>query len=112
MSINSLLIAPEEKMALMEIQRNLIADFGVDELVAFGSGVKTETMEGSVLDLLALTEKPVTPQEKQAIKDLVSNVNLTYHTNFTVLIFDKATWEVWSGQTLYQEVKKDGIQIW
>jgi hypothetical protein len=112
MSIEKLFITNEEKSALEEIQKNLITEYGVEELVAFGSGVKSEALDGVVPDLLALTAKPVTPQEKQAMFDLVTKVNLDYHTSFTILVFDRATWEVWAGQTFYQEVKKDGLQIW
>jgi hypothetical protein len=112
MGIEKLLITIEEKTALEEIQKNLITEYGVEELVAFGSGVKSEAIDGVVPDLLALTTKPVTPQEKQAMLDLVAKVNLNYHTNFIMLVFDRATWDVWSGQTFYQEVKKDGLQIW
>lgn len=112
MSIENLFISHDEKSALAEIQKNLIADFGVEELVAFGSGVKDAAIEGMVPDLLALTGKPVTTQEKQAIMKLVTAVNLNYQTHFTILVFDRATWEVWAGQTLYQEVKRDGMQIW
>ena len=112
MSIEKLHISSVEKIALLEIQKVLIADHGVGELVAFGSGVKSEADEGAVPDLLALTEKPATPQAKQAMLEAVAKVNQVFNTNFTVLVFDKATWEIWAGQTLYQEVKRDGIQIW
>jgi hypothetical protein len=112
MGIEKLLITMEEKSALVEIQKNFIADYGVEELVAFGSGVRSEATRGGVPDLLALTAKPMSPQNKQAMLDLVAKVNLEYHTSYTVLVFDKATWEIWAGQTLYQEIKKDGLQIW
>jgi hypothetical protein len=112
MGIEKLLISVEEKSALMEIQKSLIADYGVEELIAFGPGVKREADEGRSPDLLALTAKPVSPQRKQEILDLVAKINLEYHTRFTMLVFDKATWEVWAGQTLYQEIQKDGLQIW
>jgi hypothetical protein len=112
MGIEKLFISMEEKSALVEIQKGLIADHGVEELVAFGSGVKMEAIEGGVPDLLALTAKPMTPQHKQAILGLVAKINLDYHTHFTMLVFDKATWEIWAGQNLYQEVKRDGLQIW
>jgi hypothetical protein len=112
MGIEKLFISAEEKLALMEIQKSLIADYGVEELVAFGSGVKTEAVEGRAPDLLVLTPSPVTAQQKQNMLDLVAKINLEYHTHFTMLIFDKATWEIWAGQNLYQEIKKDGIRIW
>ena len=112
MGIEKLFITMEEKSALVEIQKSLIGDYGVEKLVAFGSGIKSEAMEGEVPDLLALTAKPVTPQEKQSLLDRVAKVNQDYHTKYTVLVFDKLTWEAWAGQTLYQEIKRDGIQIW
>ncbi|MGE5605412.1 MAG: hypothetical protein ACM3YE_06950 [Bacteroidota bacterium] len=112
MSIEKLLITTEKKSALTEIQKILITEYGVVELVAFGPGVKSEAAEGTVPELLALTENPVSFQERQAIMDMVAGINQKYNTSFTLLVFDKATWEVWAGQTLYQEVKRDGLQIW
>lgn len=112
MGIERLFITMKEKSALMEIQKRLIADFGVEKLVAFGSGVKSEPAEGGVPDLLALTTTPVSARDKQSMLDLVAKVNLDYKTNFMMLVFDKATWEIWAGQNLYQEIKKEGIQIW
>jgi hypothetical protein len=112
MGIEKLMISIEEKSALVELQKNLITDYGVEELVAFGSGVKEEAAQGGAPDLLALTAKPVTAQLKQAMLDLLAKINQDFHTHFNMLIFDKATWEIWAGQNLYQEIKKDGVQIW
>ncbi len=116
MGIEKLFISMEEKSALVELQKNLITDFGVEELIAYGAGVKEgngnkKTNEG-VLDLLALTAEPVTSQHKQAMLDLLAQINQDFHTSFTLLIFDKVTWENWAGQNLYQEIKKEGVQIW
>ncbi len=112
MSIENLLISSNEKLALSALQKSLIADYGVEEIVAFGSGVKSVPIDGTYPDLLALTDKPVVSQQKQAMMELVASINRTYNTNFNILVFDRDTWEVWAGQTLYMEVKREGIQIW
>lgn len=111
MGINNLFISSETKQALSELQQRLIADFGVEELVVFGSGVKNEATEKADPDLLALTAKLIPTQEKQAILKLVSDINLAHQTGIRIMVFDRATWEIWSGQTLYQEVARDGVWI-
>ncbi|HBF39516.1 MAG TPA: hypothetical protein DDW50_19630 [Firmicutes bacterium] len=97
MGIEKLFISMEEKSALVELQKNLITDYGVEELVAFGSGVK----EGSGNEMTY-----------GGIPDLLAKINQDFHSRFTMLIFDKVTWENWAGQNLYKEIKKDGVQIW
>jgi hypothetical protein len=109
MGISNLSVTSEEKQALTAIQQRLIADYGVEELVVFGAGVKSEPTGDKDPDLLALTGKHVSLPEKQAIMNVVSEINQAHGTSIRIMVFDKATWEIWSGQILYQEVARDGV---
>lgn len=112
MAINNLFISDNAKNALMEIQKRLLANFDVEELVVFGNGVKKEAADGSEPDLLVITKEQVGLDQKQLMKDLVAGINDSFGTSFKLMIFDRDTWEVWSGQSVYQEVTRDGVAIW
>lgn len=112
MAINNLFISDNAKNALMEIQKRLLADFDVEELVVFGNGVKKEAADGYEPDLLVITKEQVGLDQKQSMKDLAAGINDSFGTNFKLMIFDRDTWEVWSGQSVYQEVIREGVAIW
>lgn len=112
MAINNLFISDNAKNALLEIQKRLIVDFDVAELVVFGNGVKKEAGDGSDPDLLVITNEEVSLKQKQAMKALVAGINESFGTNIKLMVFDRDTWEVWSGQSVYQEVIRDGVAIW
>lgn len=112
MGINNLFISEKAKSALTEIQKHLIADFEIDELVVFGSGVKKEAVSDVDPDLLVITKDQVDPGQKEAMKDFVAKINHEYGAGFRLMVFDRKTWEVWSGQSLYQEVAREGVTIW
>lgn len=112
MGINNLFISEKAKTALTEIQKRLIADYEIEELVVFGAGVKKAAVDDGEPDLLAITKKQVSSNDKQAMKNLVAGVNDTFGTSFKLMVFDRATWEAWSGQSLYQEVIREGMAIW
>lgn len=112
MGINNLFISEKAKTALTEIQKCLIANFEIEELVVFGVGVRKATVDNSVPDLLVITKEQIGFQEKQLMNDLISGINNTFGANFKLMVFDKKTWEVWSGQSLYQEVTREGMPIW
>lgn len=112
MGISNLFISEKAKTALTEIQKRLIADFEVDELVVFGAGVKKASTDDSEPDLLVITKEQANFRQKQLMKDLLAEINEAFGTNFKLMIFDRNTWEVWSGQALYQEVNREGMAIW
>lgn len=112
MGIKSLFISEKAKSALTEIQKHLIADFEIDELVVFGAGVKEEAVGDVDPDLLVITKDQVDPAQKEAMKDFVARVNREYDAGFRLMVFDRKTWEVWSGQSLYLEVAREGMTIW
>lgn len=112
MGINNLFISDKAKTALIEMQKRLIADFEIEELVVFGSGVRKAAVDGSEPDLLVITKEQVSFSRKQIMKDLVVEINNTYGTDFKLMVFDRNTWEIWSGQSLYREVIQEGMAIW
>ena len=112
MGINNLFISDNAKTALTAIQKRLIAEFDVVEIIVFGNGVKKAAPDGQDPDLLIITKKQVSLDQKQSMNDLANSVNDSFNTNFKLMIFDKDTWENWSGESLYQEVSRDGVAIW
>ncbi len=112
MGINNLFISEKAKTALTEIQKHLIADFEIEELVVFGAGVKKAADEDVDPDILVITKEQVDFDEKQAMKKFVAGINDSFGTSFKLMVFDRNTWEVWSGQSLYQEVTREGMAIW
>jgi len=112
MGIKNLYISEKSKNALTEIQKRLIAEFDVEELVVFGAGVKEAAVDDSDPDLLVITKEELSHIQKKTVKELVDGINGEYGTNYRLMVFDRNTWEVWAGQSLYQEVIRDGVSIW
>jgi predicted nucleotidyltransferase len=113
LSINKLLLTPNEQIALKEAKKLLKSKFPVQELMVFGSVARGKATEESDLDLLVITRRPVSHVEKHAMSDLVFEINLSNGTNISILVVDRDTWKtgLWSVLPLYQEVVRDGVSL-
>jgi predicted nucleotidyltransferase len=101
-----------QHQALNELRGILSDEFAVQALVLYGSVARGEADEESDLDLLVVTDQPLTRVARhQKITDMVFEINLRYSTNISTLVVDRNSWEVGvvSVLPLKDEILKDGI---
>lgn len=102
-----------QRQALAEIRRRIDRRFLVDDMILFGSTVRGEAGPESDIDLLVLTNKPISRTERHQITDDVFEVNLAHNTNFSTLVVDNESWEHGSVSVLpiREEVIKEGVRV-
>jgi predicted nucleotidyltransferase len=113
MSKRSIKLSGKNQIALQKVKSDLMKVFKIKELIVYGSVARGEETVESDLDLLVITEEPVSHADKQFMSDIVFEVNLEYETNVSILIVDTETWEqgLWSVLPIYQEIARDGVSI-
>jgi predicted nucleotidyltransferase len=111
--IEDLSISSEQIQALKDLKRRLNDEFGIDELILYGSVARNQPDDESDIDLLVLTTKPLTRFERHKITDVVFEINLQYGTNFSTLVLDSGSWQAGpiSVLPLRDEIFKDGIML-
>lgn len=99
--------------ALAELKERVASSYPVVRFTLFGSAARGEMDEESDVDVLILTEKPLTWKERDAISDETFRINLRYDTNISVLIVDVHNWE--SGPSsvmpIREEIRREGIEL-
>lgn len=100
--------------ALLSLKRALFQrlDF-VDNIVLFGSVARGEADVESDIDLLVLTTRPVSYQERHQITATITDINLEYETNFSSIVVDRTAWE--SGPISHLPIKanieREGVPV-
>lgn len=101
------------QLALHEVATRLKSRFLVARLLLFGSVARGEATEDSDADVLVITQKRMSHEEKHAMVDVVFEVNLEYGSNISILVVDKQSWDAghWSLLALHDEVSREGIPL-
>ena len=87
-------LSPIENQALVALKRSLLRrlDF-VDRIVVFGSAARGEANAESDIDLLVLTGRSVSYDERHQITAVITDINLEFATNFSSIVVDRNSWE-------------------
>ena len=99
--------------ALEDLKRRITAHFTILEFILFGSVAREDTDKESDLDLLIITDRPLSCELRHQITDIVFEINLEYDTNISTLVVDQASWETGSFSILpiKEEIQKEGFSI-
>lgn len=111
--LEDITLTPNQSQALTEIRRRLAEQFDVDSVVLYGSITREQTDEESDIDLLILTQHPLTRPSRHKITDMVFEVNLRHATNFSTLVIDRTSWEEGpiSFLPLQAEILREGVAL-
>jgi predicted nucleotidyltransferase len=106
-------MTPEQQNALAEIKRRLSETFDITTIVLYGSFARGQADEESDVDLLVITDQPLTRFRRHEITNEVFEVNLQYDTNFSTLVVDRRSWEtgIVSVLPIHDEILRDGVQV-
>jgi len=113
MTLNRLL-SPIEHQALFALKESLLYDVEfVQEIFLFGSAARGEATDESDIDLLVLTSRPLSYNERHQITAATTDINLEYETTFSSLVVDRKAWE--QGAISYLPIKanieREGVPV-
>jgi predicted nucleotidyltransferase len=110
---NDLTLTKEQREAVLEAKKWLMKQFPVEMLVVFGSVARGEDDEESDLDLLVITSEVMTYRDRNAISDIIFEINYSYGTNISIVVVDAFSWNkgIYSLIPFYSEVQRDGVVV-
>ena len=103
-----------QQNALRELRARLLIELDfVESLTLFGSTARGTAQDGSDIDLLVLTSRPLDNRSRHIITDIQFDINLKYGTNFSSLVVATSEWEhgVVSVLPIKHAVVRDGIPV-
>jgi predicted nucleotidyltransferase len=106
-------LTSNQYQALTELRQRVGGICAIEQIILYGSVARGEADEESDLDLLLVTEQPLTRPVRHEITDVVFEVNLRYGTNISTLVIDRNSWEKGpvSVLPLRDEILKDGVVL-
>ncbi|SRR6056297_2737133 len=114
MTAKKLSLSSNQQLALKSLKNKLAReDYPIEEYIIFGSVARGNAEKGSDLDLLALSSQPISHRSKHKIYGIVTEINLKYDTNLSILLIDKYSWNngLYSVLSIKDEIKRDGVKF-
>jgi len=111
-TIDNLKLPKTEDQAIREASGQLKELFPVEAVILFGSMARKEHDQESDIDLLVLTTRPITWEERKAIIGALFDIQQKYQVIFSPLIVEKHDWEKGpiSLLPIHSEIEKDGVR--
>lgn len=109
--LNNLNINDQEKTAIIEASKILREKFRAKEVILFGSKARGDDDMESDIDLLVLTDEPVTWNERKTINDALYEIQLRYNVIISPLITTVSKWNegAFSVLPIYDEISAQGV---
>jgi predicted nucleotidyltransferase len=110
-TIDDLPIKHHERLAVIEAARLLKERFSAREVILFGSKARGDDDEESDIDLLILTSKRVSWDERKAINDALFDIELAHDVVISTLIATDAEWNEGTFPVLpiHHEISEHGV---
>jgi len=112
-NLGDLRISEPKRQAVLEADRRLKELFPVERLIVFGSAARGQADEGSDLDVMVITREPATHRMRNAMSDVIFEINLEYDTNLSIIVVDAKSWDagILTQTPLHAEVERDGVPV-
>lgn len=112
-TVDHLGISENEHRAIQTASKMLKETFPVEEVILFGSKARGDDDDESDIDLLLVTSRPVSWQERKAINNSLYDIQLSCDVIISTLITTDKEWNrgVFSVMPIYDEVCRDGLKI-
>lgn len=109
--LEKLNINDREKIAIMDASRLIREKYHAKEVILFGSKARGDDDTESDIDLLVLTDEPVTWAERKEINDSLFEIQLKYDVIISTLITTVTDWNegVFSVLPIHDEISTQGI---
>jgi uncharacterized protein len=101
------------KAALAAAKKNITERFDISAMILFGSVARGDNDAESDADILVLTKRVLSREERHGITDIIFEINLEMGTNLSTTVVDNESWErgMYSVLPLRGEIRKDGVLI-
>ena len=102
----------ESKKFILSIVKKRVKEIDPDaRIILFGSRARKDHHKDSDWDFLILTKQVVTIELKNQITDSFFEAELETDNILTSIIQNQYQWENYSGLPIYNNIKKDGIEL-
>ena len=112
--MNSALQLPDQyTLALRSVKAQVERKYPLKQMILFGSQARQGGDCESDYDVLLLTKNPLSHREKHEVYAIVTNVNLRFETNISVLVVDEKSWNDgdFSVLPITEAIKREGILV-
>lgn len=102
-----------ETEAIKTLYSRIKGKFKVKKIILFGSKARGDYEEYSDIDLLVLTEKPRTFDERWELSDISADISIDYGIALSCLYYNINDWETSDNinPLLKENIKREGIEI-
>lgn len=106
-------ITNTEKEAIRNLYTKIKDELYVDRIILFGSKARGDAEEYSDVDLLVLTNKTKTRNDREKLSEIAADINIDYGVALSCLYFNLSEWEQGDSvnPSLKDNVEKEGIVI-
>lgn len=110
---NAKYLDENEKLALHELKKSVLAQYPGSVFILFGSKARGDFRVGSDIDILILSSGALGWRDIDNIISIVYEINLLHQTLFTVHTAEKKDWDnsAWNTLPLKESVENDGITV-
>lgn len=110
-TLNDITLNPGDRLAIEAAAKTLRAGFPVAEVVLFGSKAEGRDDAESDIDLLVLTTRQLSWQERAALMESMYPIQLAYEIIISPLVVSLGDWQdgLYSVLPLHDEIDRHGI---
>jgi predicted nucleotidyltransferase len=106
-------LTTDENRAVQELYIKIREELSVSKIILFGSKARGEAEEYSDVDLLVLTKKAKTKEDREKLSDISADINVDYGVAMSCLYYNELDWERGHNinPLLKANIEKDGIEV-
>ena len=112
-TVDNIQLSQRERSSILEAANALKSDLPVSRVILFGSKARGSGEYDSDIDLLILTRCPVDNKLRQAISDVMADINLRNDVLMTSVVVSEQDWlnGLIRYTLIHSEVERDGCEV-
>lgn len=113
LKLDSLNLSPTQKEAINLAKRRLKENFPVESIILYGSVARQQAGSNSDIDILVLTKEKMNHENRDAMADIIFEINLHFGTCISLVVIDIGSWQsgLYQYTQFYEEVCRDEVLI-
>ncbi len=113
MTLKELALKDNERSALRELKEKMLERFPEAEIVLYGSKARGDFEKESDIDLLILTELPVTSKLEEEISHITYDIELKCDVVFGTIVENRDFWDtpLANAMPLHWNIDREGVRV-